>query len=93
MSESAAPLRIIEETPTYWRVVFDYPPFNIVDAAIFEGRQDLLARMDAISSLRVSYAAPRAILRRRSFAKYWACPSSMAWRTRPATNSGLSPSA
>jgi len=24
----AARVRVIEETPTYWRVVFDYPPFN-----------------------------------------------------------------
>ena len=53
MVESAAPLRVIEETPSYWRVVFDYPPFNMVDATIFEGLQDLLARMDATPSLRV----------------------------------------
>jgi enoyl-CoA hydratase/carnithine racemase len=33
--------------------VFDYPPFNIVDATIFKGLQDLLARMDASPSLRV----------------------------------------
>jgi len=46
-------LRIIEETPAYWRAVFDYPPFNIVDATIFQGLQDLLARMDASPSLRV----------------------------------------
>ena len=50
---SAAHVRVIEETPAYWRVVFDYPPFNIVDASIFEVLQDLLARMDASSSLRV----------------------------------------
>src|SRR5882672_2435709 len=53
MSESTAPVRVIEETTAYWRVVFDYPPFNIVDATIFEGLQDLLARMDASPSLRV----------------------------------------
>jgi enoyl-CoA hydratase/carnithine racemase len=53
MSQSAAPVRVIEETPAYWRVVFDYPPFNIADATIFEGLQNLLARMDASSSLRV----------------------------------------
>src|SRR6516165_2257116 len=53
MTESAAHLRVMEETPAYWRVVFDYPPFNIVDAAIFEALQDLLARMDASPSLRV----------------------------------------
>ena len=43
MTESAN-VRVIEETPAYWRVVFDYPPFNIVDATIFEGLQDLLER-------------------------------------------------
>jgi hypothetical protein len=32
MTESAVHVRVIEETPAYWRVVFDYPPFNIVDA-------------------------------------------------------------
>jgi enoyl-CoA hydratase/carnithine racemase len=34
-------------------VLFDYPPFNIVDATIFDGLQDLLARMDGSPSLRV----------------------------------------
>src|SRR6266480_7003349 len=53
MTESAAPLRVIEETSAYWRVLFDYPPFNIVDASIFEGLQELLARMDTSPSLRV----------------------------------------
>ena len=53
MAESAAPVRVIEETPAYWRVVFDYPPFNVMDATIFEGLQDLLARMGASPSLLV----------------------------------------
>jgi enoyl-CoA hydratase/carnithine racemase len=53
VAKSAAPLRVIEETPAYWRVVFDYPPFNILDAAIFEGLQDLLVRMNTSESLRV----------------------------------------
>src|ERR1700746_1300595 len=53
MTESAAPLRVIEETSAYWRVVFDYPPFNIVDATMFDVLQGLLARMDASPSLRV----------------------------------------
>ena len=53
MTESAAPLRVIEETPEYWRVVFDYPPFNVADALMFQGLQDLLARMDGNSMLRV----------------------------------------
>src|SRR5438309_4529213 len=52
-SESTMPVRVIEETSAYWRVVFDYPPFNIVDATIFEALQDLLARMDASPGLRV----------------------------------------
>jgi hypothetical protein len=41
MTESASHVSVIEETSAYWRVLFDNPPFNIVDAAIFEGRQDL----------------------------------------------------
>jgi len=53
VTESAAQLRVIEETPAYWRVVFDHPPLNIVGAGMFEGLQDLLARMDATPSLRV----------------------------------------
>src|SRR5437899_10926233 len=53
MSDSAAHVRVIEETSAYWRVVFENPPFNIVDATIFEGLQDLHARMDARPSLRV----------------------------------------
>src|SRR5712672_321311 len=52
-ADSAAPIRVIEETPAYWRAVFDYPPFNILDATIFEGLQDLLARMHASEQLRV----------------------------------------
>ena len=51
MTESTAPVRVIEETPAYWRVVFDYPPFNIVDATIFGDLQNLLARMDASPNL------------------------------------------
>jgi enoyl-CoA hydratase/carnithine racemase len=53
MTGSATHVRVIEETPAYWRVVFDNPPFNMVDATIFEGLQDLLGRMDASPSLRV----------------------------------------
>src|SRR6201984_2690814 len=47
------PGRVIEETSACWRVLFDYPPFNIMDATIFEGLQDLLARMDLSPGLRV----------------------------------------
>jgi hypothetical protein len=53
MIESAAHVRIIEETSANWRVLCENPPFNIVDATIFEGLQDLLARMDASPSVRV----------------------------------------
>src|ERR1700747_643522 len=53
MTDSAAPVRVIEETSAYWRVVFDYPPFNIVDASIFEALQDLLSRINPTPSLRV----------------------------------------
>src|SRR5258705_5380210 len=53
MTKSTAPVRVIEETSAYWRVLFDSPPFNVVDATIFEGLQDLLARMDASPGVRV----------------------------------------
>src|SRR5246127_3269878 len=52
-TNSAANVRVIEETSAYWRVVFDYPPFNIVDASIFEALQGLLARMESSPGLRV----------------------------------------
>jgi enoyl-CoA hydratase/carnithine racemase len=50
-TKSTVPVRVIEATSAYWRVLFDYPPFNIVDATIFQGLQELLARMDANPSL------------------------------------------
>jgi len=52
-SELTKPVRVIEESSAYWRVLFDYPPFNIMDDTIFEGLQDLLARMDSSPGLRV----------------------------------------
>ncbi len=33
---NATPVRVVEETPAYWRVVFDYPPFNMVDDTMFQ---------------------------------------------------------
>lgn len=53
MTSVPSPLRVIEETPTFWRVVFDYPPFNVVDDNMYGGLQSLLARLDASPSLRV----------------------------------------
>src|SRR6201987_777939 len=53
MTEPASHLRVIEETPGYWRGGFDHPPLNIMDADMFEGLQALLGRMDASPSLRV----------------------------------------
>jgi len=53
VAESVAPLRIVDETPAYWRVVFDYPPFNVADGTMFQALQDLLARMSVDPSLRV----------------------------------------
>src|SRR5260221_14255948 len=50
---TTAPVRIVEETSAYWRFLFDYPPFNIVDATVFDGLQELLVRMDASPDLRV----------------------------------------
>ena len=53
MDEAAAYLNVIEETPAYWRVRFDNPPFNIMDGTMFESLQALINRMDATSTLRV----------------------------------------
>jgi enoyl-CoA hydratase/carnithine racemase len=53
VAKSTVGLRIIEETPAYWRAIFDYPPFNILDGTLFEGLQDLIARMEASPALRV----------------------------------------
>ena len=53
MTKSAAPLRVIEETPAYWRILFDHPPFNVADGAMFQALQDLLARMNVDPNLRV----------------------------------------
>jgi enoyl-CoA hydratase/carnithine racemase len=52
-TDPAAPMRVVEETPAYWKVVFDHPPFNILDATIFEGLQHLLVRMNTSQTLRV----------------------------------------
>src|SRR5277367_325846 len=46
-------MRVIEETPGYWRAIFDYPPFNVVDSDVFQALQDLLVRMEMSETLRV----------------------------------------
>src|SRR6201981_3135230 len=46
-------MRVIEETPGYWRAIFDYPPFNVVDGDVFQALQGLLVRMETTESLRV----------------------------------------
>ena len=50
---ATAPMRVVEESPAYWRVVFDYPPFNVVDGDVIQALQNLLGRMDTTESLRV----------------------------------------
>ena len=61
-TKSNVPVRVIEKTSAYWRVVFDYSPFNIVDATIFEALQDLLARMDASPSCGSWYSRARILI-------------------------------
>ncbi len=53
MAESAGRLRVADETPACWRVIFDHPPFNVLDATMFASVQDLLARMEGSPNLRV----------------------------------------
>src|ERR1700758_2162504 len=50
---NTTPIRVIEETSGYWRAVFDYPPFNVVDGDVFQALQDLLVRMETTKTLRV----------------------------------------
>src|SRR5579862_5703902 len=50
---NATPIRVIEETTSYWRAVFDYPLFNVVDGHVFQALQDLLVRMETSETLRV----------------------------------------
>lgn len=44
-------LRVIEEAPSYWRAVFNYPPFNVLDGTLYAEIQALLDRMDASPDL------------------------------------------
>jgi enoyl-CoA hydratase/carnithine racemase len=53
MAKSGSPVRVIEETPALWRVVFDNPPFNIVNAAVYDCLQNILERMDTDPRVRV----------------------------------------
>src|SRR6202049_312134 len=53
MTSVASPLRVVEETHAFWRVVFAYPPFNVVDDNMYAGLQSLLTRVDATPGLRV----------------------------------------
>ena len=53
MSEPEHPLQVIEETSGFWRVRFNYPPFNVADATMFQALQDLLGRMESSKTLRV----------------------------------------
>jgi hypothetical protein len=39
-------VRIIEETPACWRVLFDNPPLNVVDVTVFDGLARRLASFD-----------------------------------------------
>ena len=53
MTTSSTPVRIVEETPAYWRALFDNPPSTSSTAACSRASQSLLSRMDASPDLRV----------------------------------------
>jgi enoyl-CoA hydratase/carnithine racemase len=73
-------VRIFEETSAYWRVLLDNPPLNVVDQAIFEGLQDLLARMDASPDLRV-------VVFESASLHFYLAHSDMSGKSRSYTNS------
>src|SRR6202030_1617070 len=53
MAIAASPVRVVEETPALWRVIFDNPPFNIVNAAVYDSLQNILGRLDTDPNVRV----------------------------------------
>jgi enoyl-CoA hydratase/carnithine racemase len=77
---TSSSVHISEESPAYWRVLFDNPPLNVVDQAVFEGLQDLLARMDASPDLRV-------IVFESASLDFYLAHSDMSGRSRDYTNS------
>lgn len=79
--EMATSVHIAEETPAYWRVLFDNPPLNVVDQAVFEGLQDLLARMDASPDLRV-------VVFESANPDFYLAHTDMSGKSRNYTNSG-----
>ena len=52
-STTGEQMRVIEESPAYWRAIFDNPPLNLLGPAMFESLQKLLARMETDPDLRV----------------------------------------
>ncbi len=52
-SEILEPIGIVKETPAYWRVIFNNPPINLVDAVMYEALQILLNKIEENSDLRV----------------------------------------
>ncbi|MER7840239.1 enoyl-CoA hydratase/isomerase family protein [Streptomyces sp. NPDC096040] len=79
--EMSTPVLVIEETPAYWRVLFDNPPLNVVDQAVFEGLQDVLARMDASADLRV-------VVFESANPDFYLAHTDMSGKSRNYTNSG-----
>src|SRR5258706_4214289 len=53
MVESKGQVRVIEESPAYWRAIFDTPPLSRMHVAMILELRELLARMDASPHLRV----------------------------------------
>ncbi|MDB5143408.1 MAG: enoyl-CoA hydratase/isomerase family protein [Mucilaginibacter sp.] len=47
------PMRIIKESPAYWRAIFDNPPLNLLGPSMFESLQKLLTQMETNTDLRV----------------------------------------
>ncbi|MFD9740843.1 enoyl-CoA hydratase/isomerase family protein [Umezawaea sp. NPDC059074] len=50
---TVSPLRVVERSPSYWRVTFDSPPINLVTFEVFAALGDLVERMEAAEDLKV----------------------------------------
>src|SRR5712671_572138 len=52
-TSTGEPMRVIEESPAYWRAIFDSPPLNLLGPSMFECLQKLLVRMETNLDVRV----------------------------------------
>src|SRR5271156_4655178 len=53
MQESTKQIRIVERSPTYWRVTFDHPPLNIFGPETIPQLNEIVTALETDESLKV----------------------------------------